>query len=402
VGGSAGHFDTYSLPVSEYARTEHGRWPDPSDELILHAALDEPDQALAAWQGWLAGCDPDALSRPARRALPCAAENLRPLGVEHPLLLHAEELREQYETENRERMATLVELAQVLGAAGIEVLALKGVVLIAEYYRDPGLRQMSDVDLMVRASDTANAARALADAGWSPSEKVGSLGPYLHAQNFSADHQASQLDLHQYLTEFGSSPEAEREMFQRARPFEILGVKVLAQSPADLFLSCCIRSVKIGRFRNNRWVLDVAAILDVAGETLDWEAVAAQAESRAMTLPLCEALGYLRSEFEMKIPGELIDRLRRFKTGSRERRRYRAFTRYPQTLVEIAELYAALYETGVSAQGRCGSLVEFARFSLWQLEQRMGVERRAELPGRIVSALVGRARRSARPAAESR
>ena len=152
-------------------------------------------------------------------------------------------------------------------------------------------------------------------------------------------------------------------MFRRARPVEILGTKVLMPSPADLFVTCCIGSLKIGRFRNSRWVLDVDAILDVAGEEIDWDAVGSQAESREMTLPMRECLSYLHSEFGMKIPGDLLDRLWRIAPGSRERRRYRAFTRYPKTLLQLAIFYAALYDFAVRALGRSGSLVGFARFS---------------------------------------
>ncbi|MFI5119836.1 MAG: nucleotidyltransferase family protein, partial [Thermoanaerobaculia bacterium] len=67
----------------------------------------------------------------------------------------------------RRLLETLVGTIRVLGAAGVEVVALKGAVLAFFHYPDPVLRPMGDLDLLLRdPRDLERATKALAGAGW--------------------------------------------------------------------------------------------------------------------------------------------------------------------------------------------------------------------------------------------
>src|SRR5262245_33252080 len=80
-------------------------------------------------------------------------------------------LAEQYRLSG-ERVALLLgELTELLHAcrkAGIEVLPLKGALLAASYYAEPGLRPMNDLDLLARPEDEPRLVALLAQLGYQP------------------------------------------------------------------------------------------------------------------------------------------------------------------------------------------------------------------------------------------
>ena len=64
-------------------------------------------------------------------------------------------------------LETLAATVEVLRAAGVEVVALKGAALAFFHYPDPALRPMGDLDLLLRdPGDLARATKVLEKAGW--------------------------------------------------------------------------------------------------------------------------------------------------------------------------------------------------------------------------------------------
>ena len=388
------------------ARTEHDLWPSASDEHLLHAALDSGADARAAWERWLESGDADALRSRMRRTLPRVAANLRARGVDHPLFESADELQRFTAVRNRKLVATAAESVAALGAAGVEAMVLKGIVLVTQLGVDESMRAMSDIDLMVRPCDLIAACAALEQAGWTPLQRNRALHPFRCA----VDHERGfdptvprqpeaglppdqKLDLHQYLTDYGSSPDAEAEVWERARPVELRGATALAQSATDLLLQACLGGLRPGRARNLRWVLDAHDVVN--SERVDWSALLRQVELREVALPMQESLYYLRDEFRLAIPDTALQELRAMEVGAAQRWTYRVLTRYPRSLVQLAEECLARYRFGVRAQGCAAGALGFARFLRWMLEDAW------ELEG--WSAILGRAwQRLARRTAPSR
>lgn len=67
---------------------------------------------------------------------------------------------------NLKRLTDLERLLPDLGAAGVDVFVLKGAALLHTLYGDPGLRPMTDVDLLVDESRRDALATTLHDAGY--------------------------------------------------------------------------------------------------------------------------------------------------------------------------------------------------------------------------------------------
>jgi hypothetical protein len=95
-------------------------------------------------------------------------------------------------------------LLDELNSAGAEVVLLKGARLARSYYPDPGTRPMSDIDLLVSASDAATARDVLGDMGMTPelaADHATSWASSLQIASLEYDHVDNPLkiDLHTSL-----------------------------------------------------------------------------------------------------------------------------------------------------------------------------------------------------------
>jgi hypothetical protein len=145
---------------------------DPTYRLLSLCARAEGHPAFAeqlaaqareftAWQGLPAQAELHGMApllwhhlRNAQLEIPAeTARTLRGLYLRHRL-------------NNQIHTRVLLELVEILGRAGIQPLVLKGLALACEYYSDPALRPVSDIDLLFKQDEVLPALRLLKDAGF--------------------------------------------------------------------------------------------------------------------------------------------------------------------------------------------------------------------------------------------
>ncbi len=137
----------------------------------------------------------------------------------------------------------LRELLGALGGQGIHPIVLKGPSLALGLYRDPGLRPMGDLDLLVKEGDESRAMRALAAMGYIAQGEV--------MTRWEAENLVSHLPV---LTARGRMPvEIHFRLFPRAMPLfpdeegvweratqgEFAGVRFLRLAAPDELLYLC-------------------------------------------------------------------------------------------------------------------------------------------------------------------
>ena len=132
--------------------------------LLLKAALLEGDRALAAYAAWRATLDLNTISTGEQRLLPLLHRNLMRLGVSDFLSNRFRGVRRFHWVVNRKRMIFAREVFEALNRAGAPFIALKGAALAACYLKDPSLRPMNDVDILVTEERLADAAAVLAES----------------------------------------------------------------------------------------------------------------------------------------------------------------------------------------------------------------------------------------------
>lgn len=150
-----------------------------------------------------------------------------------------------------------------LAGAGIAALPLKGPLWGDAAYGDVGLRETSDVDLLVPGDRLDAAVRALMEAGYAaPPEPAREAGlPDLHYRLVHPSHPPVELHwrVAWYETDFAG------DMLARARPGED---GVLRPDPRDLAASVLLFYARDG-FHGVRYAADLAALWDNRREGLD-------------------------------------------------------------------------------------------------------------------------------------
>ncbi len=373
-------------------RTKHDLWPAPATCHLLRAALGDDDAARAGFEAWLATQPPTALrelARPDRRLLPLVAARQRALGVDHPYLAVCDAAAAAARTRNAQLLDGAAHALATLADAGIATLTLKGVPLLLEQYDDVALRPMSDVDVMVRPTDLLAALDALHASGWRLRTMPRTLRRWVIAFDLVRDPDRQKLDLHQYLIEYGSSPEVERDLWQRAHPIDVRGAPTLAPSPTDMLLHVCVAALKYGS-RNSRWVPDAMLLLR---SPIDWDLLVTEAARRGVALPLRECLGYLVDELAVPIPEAPLAALWALPVSPEQVARYRVLTQLAPTLPQLAREYLSLYRFAARATGARLGPTGLAALTAAQLTHRWGIASVWQLPRMALDQLAKKARR---------
>lgn len=168
-------------------------------------------------------------------------------------------------------------IAIALQAEGIPVVVLKGLYLASSVYESIGLREMNDIDLMVRRQNVAQAAEILTDLGYRPHR------PYVLESDLAWSHHLTchikpggpAVELHWHITRPGQSYSIDlEELWERVQPVRIAGVDVLALCPEDMVLHICLHTSYQHRFEFGlRPSCDLATIIHHFQNDLDWDAI---------------------------------------------------------------------------------------------------------------------------------
>ena len=275
----------------------------------------------------------------------------------------------------------------VLNEAGLETLVLKGAALSVQHYRDFGVRPMKDVDVLVEPERAREAAALLRSSGWTQDveSEFDALIPVLHGILFLDGPNG--IDLH-WHSHWAAAPE--EDLWAAAVPVEVAGVPTLAQCPTDQLLHVCVHGIW-SQGQRIRWVADAFTVLRSAGADVDWGRLVERARAHTLTLPLGDAVGYLRTALGAPVPMEVVRQLRDTPRSVLERAGHRAWaappTRFRASWLAL-ERYRRLRALPARPIG-ARSLYSYIRCyasAIW------GVDRRSRIPLAILRRLLRRRR----------
>ncbi len=192
------------------------------------------------------------------------------------------EIHQQTAMRNMLRLRELARLLRELGGHGIDVIVLKGAYLAGAVYGDPALRDMKDVDVLVRRRDLALAYRKLLQLGNIPRE-----GQDLEAQvemECARHHHlppvampnAGPVEVHWSITLPDAPVAIDMDgVWERASETHIAGTRALAMAPDDLLLHLSVHAALQHRFRMRlRHLCDISAALTHFRDLIDWDRLA--------------------------------------------------------------------------------------------------------------------------------
>lgn len=167
---------------------------------------------------------------------------------------------------------------QVLNAAGIPAIPLKGAHLAAWVYPDPALRPMGDIDLLVHRRDLAAAHAVLKDIGYNASRSFDiddECSRMQHLPPLGRPSGITSLELHWTIAP-PASPFATdiASTWARAHPASFAGIPAYALAAEDLLLHLVLHtsyqhSYGLGLLP----FMDLHTLLQSAGDALAWDAL---------------------------------------------------------------------------------------------------------------------------------
>lgn len=173
--------------------------------------------------------------------------------------------------------AEMFRLFEGFAAIGVGTLVIKGPVLSARCYGDPGLRQYGDLDLIVRDKDIQRSTELMIRLGYEPSVPLTAIqankipGEYVFRQSTTK----LLVEFHtEHTFRYHPLPLPLEKLFERQVCVNIDSHKVPALSPEDELILICIHGAK-HFWEQLSYFADVAAF--VSRQELDWGRVMAAA-----------------------------------------------------------------------------------------------------------------------------
>ncbi|HWC14336.1 MAG TPA: nucleotidyltransferase family protein [Actinomycetota bacterium] len=200
----------------------------------------------------------------------------------------------------------------LLDAADVEAMILKGPALVERYYDDPTLRPYGDIDVYVRPPAFARALAALEAGGFSLLDRN---WEFLHGDLRGQVHlhspQERSLELHWHIVNgarqrrtLGMAPD---ELWDVVEPASVGGRKCFGLPPSEEIAHLCLHAAGHGCSRLI-WLADIATL--TAGRDIDWDAVGARARRWRFGAGTFFVLSLVREWFVAPIPDEALAQLR--------------------------------------------------------------------------------------------
>jgi hypothetical protein len=312
--------------------------PTRIEEWLLVAGLGDAQEAAGAWALWKRATRGEPVAPASLRLMPLVGHNLSDHGIDDEEQEALRALRMSTWCDNQLLFHEAGELLRTLRHAGIETRVLKGAALALLAYGDPGLRPMSDVDVLVPSAQARAAMRVLADAGWtSVARSPEALIPYQHALSFE-NGKGGRCDLHWRLLCDGDEQASDDEYWADPIAFELAGEPAYALSASNQLLHVCVHGARWDSSPAIRWIADATWLLRAPGLTIDWPGLAAQAERRDLAVPLQATLGYLQSLLNGPIEPPDFAHVQRVRSSAVSRAIYRCQTSRRRWLRSVGRL----------------------------------------------------------------
>lgn len=202
----------------------------------------------------------------------------------------------------------LIRVCELLAKSGLTAIAFKGPTLAALAYREPGLREFSDLDLLVPFSEFPAARQALIAHGYRPrcadARPLTSAVFQCYEDIFTASDAVALLDVH-----WRALPRhfdfADPALLQtRTQRIELNGRPLATLATEDLILFLCIHGAKHG-WPLLSWICDLAGLIH-RGVGIDWAALLFRAEASQCRRALLLGLKLAHELIGVAIPSEFL------------------------------------------------------------------------------------------------
>lgn len=228
--------------------------------------------------------------------------------------------------DNALRFHELGESLAALAGARIQTLLLKGAALAEPVYGNIAVRPMADFDVLVRPEDVEAALAALAQRSYRGVEGETQAGAAIAFESQIALSKPGPvetiIEIHWSLLD---SPHHQHRLpmawfWDTAAVVEVEGSATRVLGPEALLLHLCAHLALHHHGTGLLWLHDVAEVLHLHGDRLDWDLLLAKAAQCDLVLPLQQVVPRVVEEWGVSVPHEIQGRLRDLKPTPEEAR----------------------------------------------------------------------------------
>ncbi|NLX09626.1 MAG: nucleotidyltransferase family protein [Chloroflexi bacterium] len=203
----------------------------------------------------------------------------------------------------------MLQILRLLDAHGIKAIPYKGPVLAARAYHDLALRQIGDLDLLLKPDEVARARDLLIAEGYQPWEtNEPHLNGYKHHFNLVHAPTETYVELHWAVAQAHFSfPLDTRPLWDRLETVEVAGQRVQSLATEDWLLILCAHGAK-HMWSHLKWLADVSALLRSSPQ-IDWDRVLTQAAALQSERMLGLGLWLAHSLLAAPLPPDVLRRV---------------------------------------------------------------------------------------------
>ena len=176
-------------------------------------------------------------------------------------------------------------------------------------YRDPALRRMVDIDILVRPADYEKVAAYLVDVGYyrpHSVEKVVKERRYHHGQFVKG---AVMIEVHKHLAQKRRFRINSDNIWKRAILVSIEGADALRMSNEDIILHLCLHMAYHKFVICLIWWTDLYEFLKKFAADIDWDYIVEKAIEQRMRTAVYFSLYFARKIMNADIPGVVLQKL---------------------------------------------------------------------------------------------
>lgn len=304
-----------------HAPSEFNCWGTHDEQLLLKAGLLTGERAISAWQEWcqLKGADFDHINYVSYTLLPLVSKNLAKNNYHDEWLIRCKSIYRRTWAFNQSLWRKVLLVLHSFKKAGIDkIVLLKGMAMIAHYYKDFGVRVIGDVDVLIPKHEVEKAVPILIEAGWTTN--ISRFDPKIlpwHAAMFKLDA-GTNLDLHWSLI-FESFSNIDEKILGDAESIPLDNLILYIPNSTDLLIQACVHGMQNSPVPLIRWICDAMTILNQSRQQIDWNRLIAFAKQLHVCAILKMAFIFLNTQFDADIPQEVIEQLKEMPISRLER-----------------------------------------------------------------------------------
>jgi hypothetical protein len=256
--------------------------------------------------------------------------HLKTLSKNYPELLELipnhilEELKKHYYINTVKNKHLFEELNRIFNScneAGVPIIVLKGGALAELFYQNRGLRQMFDIDILVKEGQLKQAEEIIRDLGYSP--RLENVRPETYYRNhhhhlppYLSEDKLVHLDIHNNLIpkSITNSIDLSR-VWSRAHRVVIAGTDAMTLCPEDMLLHLCLHVSLADTFLGKlKGLCDISQIIRRYKTNLDWDQILSESIEFRIENYMYYTLWIVKKLLSNEIPDEVLDHLKRNKS----------------------------------------------------------------------------------------